>query len=156
MKISRFVSRLGYGLWSVLVMLVVVVWVECGTGRAASDTSRNMQEPMWQMIGPGDATSVLDLSLDPNDSQRLYLASQVGLYRSLDGGSSWDPVLERFLRRVAVDPLDGDIVYTSPSFYKSIDGGDTWTEYSDGMSDNNLATLAVAKTDRDLLFSGSF
>jgi hypothetical protein len=40
--------------------------------------------------------------------------------------------------------------------YKSTDGGDRWTLYDEGMTCTNVATMAVARSDPNLLFTGSF
>jgi photosystem II stability/assembly factor-like uncharacterized protein len=54
-----------------------------------------------------------------------------GLYRSKDGGTSWEKRLDGDLRAIAIDPSDDRVIYagTEPvHLYRSEDGGDTWQE----------------------------
>lgn len=54
-----------------------------------------------------------------------------GLYRSTDGGRSWQKRLDGDLRAIAIDPSDDRVIYagTEPvHLYRSEDGGDTWEE----------------------------
>jgi photosystem II stability/assembly factor-like uncharacterized protein len=117
----------------------------------------------WQLIGPTGGEQVLDVDVDPHRPRRLYAATQDGIYRSTDGGSTWTLVLGGFFRDLAIDPQNSDIVYTGPQdssyrygVHKSTDGGDTWTPYDEGMTCTNLATLAVAAADPSIIFTGSF
>ncbi|MCP4541608.1 MAG: hypothetical protein GY832_31130 [Chloroflexi bacterium] len=126
------------------------------TELAPSTSWADTQDIEWQLIGPTGDAQVLDMEVDPNQSQRLYVATRNGIYRSTDGGTNWDQVLSGFFREVAVDPLNGDIVYAGPGVYKSTNGGDDWTLYNEGMTCTNVATMDVAKSNPNLLFTGSF
>jgi photosystem II stability/assembly factor-like uncharacterized protein len=140
--------------------LGVVLAIGCvlaGIGLAGPSTSSvSAQDPGWHLIGPTGETAVLDMAVDPNQSQRLYVATRNGVYRTTDGGASWEQVLSGFVCEVEVDPQDGDVVYAGPGVYKSTDGGDRWTLYDEGMTCTNVATMAVARSDPSLLFTGSF
>ncbi len=46
----------------------------------------------FSVIQSGQHPDIHDFSFDPNDSERMYLATDGGVYRSWDGGSSWDMV----------------------------------------------------------------
>jgi photosystem II stability/assembly factor-like uncharacterized protein len=72
------------------------------------------------------------IALDPTDSDRLYATTIGGLFKTENGGESWDFTGEgifQHLREVAVDPTAPDRVYVggdSTFFYTSTDGGDSW------------------------------
>jgi photosystem II stability/assembly factor-like uncharacterized protein len=82
------------------------------------------------------------LAIDPDEPERLYAGHDLfGLYRSLDGGESWQltEVAHIFVRDIAVNPVDPDVVYAVTDFprqpfrflggvVKSADGGDTWDD----------------------------
>jgi photosystem II stability/assembly factor-like uncharacterized protein len=60
-----------------------------------------------------------------------------GGYRTLDGGKSWEKIMDGDVRHFAIDPHDERVVYmgTSPvRLYRSEDGGAKW-EPLDGMLD---------------------
>lgn len=62
-------------------------------------------------------------------SQRVYMLTRGGLYRSDDGGASWSlgtKTVYTSSKQVLVDPDNPDIVYTmGTSVYRSTDGGHT-------------------------------
>jgi len=75
------------------------------------------------------------LAVDPHDPQRLYLGSwYAGVYRSTDGGSTWQPInaglptSHALVRSIAIDPVDTQRVYigVGGQVYQSTDGGDHW------------------------------
>ena len=80
-----------------------------------------------------------DVAFDPRRPNRAFAAQRSGLYRSEDGGESWQ--LLRFggiearggYSAVAVDPADSDRVVATAfaadggaRAYRSLDGGETW------------------------------
>jgi len=127
--------------------------LQAGTG---VDQGERALTQGWQSIGPAGGESVLDVDVDPHNSLRLYATTQNGIYRSIDGGSSWDLILSGFFRDLVIDPQDSDVIYTGPGVYKSINGGDDWTRYDEGMTCTNLATMAISASNPNILFTGSF
>ncbi|MDX1675043.1 MAG: hypothetical protein R3314_09635 [Longimicrobiales bacterium] len=104
-------------------------------------------------------TGAVDLSLDPNDPDRAFAGMWdvwrkpwgmksggpgSGLYRTADGGETWDdlsgaPGLPEGVWGkvgVSVSPVDGQRVYAiieaeDGGVFRSDDGGDTWTKTND-------------------------
>jgi photosystem II stability/assembly factor-like uncharacterized protein len=100
----------------------------------------------WREIGPatagGRVTSVAGSATDP----KLYYvgAAGGGVWRSTNGGQTWDPVFEKqavaAIGAVTIDPTDNNTVWVGTGesnprndvsygdgVYKSTDGGDSWT-----------------------------
>lgn len=90
------------------------------------------------------------------DGDILYQQNHHGVFRSRDGGRSWDDVTEglpsRFGFPIRVHPRDGDTVWTLPlngdisgryppdasaAVWKSTDGGETWTAKRSGLPQEN-------------------
>lgn len=116
----------------------------------------------WTVVlaGKTGTTGAVDVAVDPDDSNTIYVAmwdrlrkpdsrdytgGGSALYRSTDGGESWDPVGQQFfgpniptVGRMGVALAPGGIVYVLTStvngltggFYVSTDGGDTFTPKS--------------------------
>jgi photosystem II stability/assembly factor-like uncharacterized protein len=67
-----------------------------------------------------------------DEPQNVYIGiAHEGLYRTNDGGKTWDLVFSGDVRAVAVDPTDGRTVYvgTEPvHLYRSCDRGGRWEE----------------------------
>jgi photosystem II stability/assembly factor-like uncharacterized protein len=100
----------------------------------------------WRLVGPAMfAGRVADVAGVPGQPHILYVAAaSSGLYKSTNGGTTFEPVFERgntlSLGAVAVQPDNPEVVYVgtgegavrnSISFgdgvYKTTDGGRTWT-----------------------------
>ncbi|MBM3152818.1 MAG: hypothetical protein FJZ96_11575 [Chloroflexi bacterium] len=134
----------------------------------------NIENPAVDPLSPG-AT----LAIAPSDPQTVYLGyshpncqlgrgtgnynlcvqtpgrehfPQKGMYRSRDGGRSWEqltaPFVEASILRVAVHPQDAGTVYvgTGVGLYLSLDGGDNWQHISAVVG----AALSAGALDPDM------
>lgn len=114
----------------------------------------------WKHLGLEDTRHIGRVRVHPKDSNRVYVAAlghafgrntARGVFRSLDGGSTWEKVLYKSDKAGAVDLcLDAqnpDVMYASiwetyrnfwelssggadSGLWRSRDGGDTWEEIS--------------------------
>ncbi|MGA2777322.1 MAG: hypothetical protein ABSF94_07170 [Steroidobacteraceae bacterium] len=98
---------------------------------------------------------------------RSDLASGAGVYKSVDGGESWNFAGLRETRqisRIAVDPTNSDIAYAGAlghaygpnperGVYKTTDGGVTWKRTLDKGPDVGVADLAIAADKPNVLFA---
>jgi photosystem II stability/assembly factor-like uncharacterized protein len=96
----------------------------------------------WERIAlPEGVNGPNGIAIDPEDSQRLYLAvwgrqsphgaAQGGIYVSQDGGGSWRNVLARdqHVYDITIDPRDPRTLYAcgfESSAWRSTDRGETW------------------------------
>jgi len=87
--------------------------------------------------------NVIDLAVDPSDSQVVYAATGTnGLLKSSNGGNSWIAMqvgapTSAAVLSVAIDPSNPDVVfagYEQRGLYRSDDGGTTWRQSMDGMT----------------------
>jgi photosystem II stability/assembly factor-like uncharacterized protein len=119
----------------------------------------------WQNVGLRKAGSFGRIVVDPKDPKRVFAAAtgdlyrpggQRGVYRSLDGGTTWKLVLKgpnatTGAVDLAVDPTDPKRVYATTwdrirypthrvyggkgsGVHRSLDGGSTWKRVADGPS----------------------
>ena len=141
----------------------------------------------WKELGPSKIGSIGKIAIDPNDSDRVYVAAmgslfenneERGVYRSKDGGTSWENVLmvsdSTGAIDLAIDPNNGDIVYAAmwerirkpygrkyggatSGIYKTIDGGDSWVELTNGLpqnpSEKGRIGLAIAPSDANIIYA---
>ena len=101
--------------------------------------------------GPGRFEHVHALAVD-GEGRSLLLGAHTGLFRSEDGGTSWQPVTlaathaHLDLMAIALDPKDPQTVYVGTheaGAFKSTDGGTTWTEINTGLAGLDVHGLAV-------------
>ncbi len=94
----------------------------------------------WTDLSPGmgDFAGALDnliLAEDVARGNSLVVASNYGLLRTVDGGSSWQPITlltpsgSTVIYSLAVSPKDSNFIAygTLNTLYRSIDGGAKWT-----------------------------
>lgn len=141
----------------------------------------------WESKGLPNIGSVGKLLIDPNDEDVVFAAamgplfrndSNRGVYRTQDGGDTWDQVL--FISDVtgaidmAMHPTNSDILYAAmwermrrpenttfggatSGLYRSIDGGDTWTEMTAGLpsapNEKGRISIDIAQSNPNVLYA---
>ncbi|MFN4219070.1 MAG: WD40/YVTN/BNR-like repeat-containing protein [Candidatus Bipolaricaulia bacterium] len=103
-------------------------------------------------------SDVIALATDPNDEQVIWAATQHGLFRSPDGGESFElmsfggtPVIA-----VVVDPQSPHVLYVSleSGLQKSTDGGQTWESIGD--VGDTMGHLAVDPTNSHVIYAATY
>lgn len=136
----------------------------------------------WENMGLGASEHIGMIRVDPRDSNTVYVASQGplwsgggerGLYKSTDGGQSWNKILGDGLgntdiddqytgvSEVHLDPRNPDVVYAvswqrfrnvavlldggpGSGIHKSTDGGETWRELTEGLPTEDKGKIGFA------------
>ncbi len=130
----------------------------------------------WTHIGLADSRQIGRIVIDPTNPDLVYVAAlghaygpneERGVYRSKDGGQSWQKVLDRGPNigagDLAMDPANPRILYAGvwaarrtpwskypPSgdpgsgLYKSTDGGDHWVPLTSGLPSGEWGRVGVA------------
>jgi photosystem II stability/assembly factor-like uncharacterized protein len=93
------------------------------------------------------------IAIDPQNPAIIYLGADVGVFKSKDGGASWNHAgLEGFdVRALIIDPRQPTIlyahavraVYDVASVFKSTDGGASWNESDSGLPVCCINKLAI-------------
>ena len=128
----------------------------------------------WRNIGPlrgGRSLAVAGSAARP--LEYYFGATGGGLWRTTDGGTSWNPVSDAFFESssvgaVAVAPSNPDIVYVGmgetelrgniiqgDGIYKTTDGGKTW-KHSGLEKTLAIARIRVDRSDPNLVFVAAF
>lgn len=103
----------------------------------------------WKDISGSMSGYMEDIAIHPHNSNKLLVASAWGIYRSLDGGASWQKsstYCEGY--SLTVDASDPDTVYAgySGNVYKSTDWGLKFTEINKGITGTCRRMLAASNT----------
>jgi photosystem II stability/assembly factor-like uncharacterized protein len=167
----------------------------CGTGEANSASFSFLGNGMyksvdagasWQHIGLTNSAYIGRVVVDYSNSQRVFVAAcgnlftandERGVYRSENGGQTWQRVLYLTDSTSAIDlvqhPTNPQILYASmwerirgltyrqsfgqtSGIWKSTDGGTTWSEMTSGLPTGiNVGRIgiAIAKSNPDILYA---
>jgi photosystem II stability/assembly factor-like uncharacterized protein len=118
----------------------------------------------WTNVGPvgGD---FFGLSVDPQNPGVIYGGTRVGVFKSKDGGASWNNAgLNGFsVGTLIIDPQKSTTLYALTSgpdedgdpirVFKSTDGGASWNESDSGLPGNGPDTLAIDPQDTGTLYA---
>lgn len=109
---------------------------------------------IWTNRTPGGGI-IYDIAVDPSNPSILYAATNAaGIFKSEDGGESWNAINEGLTSLsaalVRVSPYDSQLIYamSGSELWKSSDGGNTWADpfYTVGMD------LAFSPFSSDILY----
>jgi PKD repeat protein len=102
------------------------------------------------------AWKINKLLLNPNDTSILFAATNGGIYRSDNSGSSWSLVQNGSFKDIEFRPNDPDIVYACGNqFYKSSDAGEHFTQIANGLPSStviNRMAIAVTEANSDYVY----
>ena len=116
----------------------------------------------WESMNGLPDRVAMDISIHPEDPERVYVVfsgfGSAHLYRSEDGGDSWQPLGEAYLPDVpantlAIDPLYPDHMYLGNDLgvFASTDGGATWVSLAEGLPEALMAMhLSISASNRKL------
>jgi photosystem II stability/assembly factor-like uncharacterized protein len=154
-----------------------------GTGVFKSNDSGET----WQLIGLENSGSIGRMIVHPDNPDILYVAamgslfsddSQGGVYKTTDGGSTWEQKL--FISDstgaidLVIDPYNPETIYTAmwervrrpgrrsyggpeSGIYKSVDGGENWSELTNGLpslpEEKGRIGIDIAISDPQVLYA---
>ena len=127
----------------------------------------------WENMGLKETHHIGRVVIDPENKDRVFIAalghlysanSERGLYRTTDGGESWEKVL--FVNEdvgvvdVVMDPTNTDVLLAATyerrrrawnfdgagpgsAIYKSTDGGDTWRKITKGLPSGEIGRIGL-------------
>ncbi|MEP7269285.1 MAG: glycoside hydrolase [Saprospiraceae bacterium] len=142
----------------------------------------------WTHLGLKECQQIGGLTIDPTNENRVFVAAlghpygpnpERGVYRTLDGGKSWQKVLyideNTGAIQVTLDPNDPRIVYADmwagrqgpwengewdgkeSGLYKSTDGGSNWKKLTNGLptTDQELGRIGfcIAPSNSNRLYA---
>jgi photosystem II stability/assembly factor-like uncharacterized protein len=170
----------------------LIVWV--GTGENNSQRSVGFGDGVYKSLDGGkgfenvglkDSQHIGKIIIDPRDSSVVYVAAQGplwnpggdrGLYKSTDGGKTWNPVLSisenTGVTDVVYDPRNPDVLYAAAyqrrrhvwtllnggpesAVYKSTDAGANWKKLTKGLPGGDVGRigLAISPQNPDVVYA---
>ena len=139
----------------------------------------------WQNMGLKESQHISKIIVHPEDPNTIWVAAQGplwspggerGLYRSTDGGQTWNKTLGddewTGVTDIAIDPRDPQVLYAATwqrhrnvaaymgggpgsGLHRSTDGGATWEELTNGLPESNMGKigLAISPQKPDVLYA---
>jgi len=128
----------------------------------------------WENKGLAEGRYIARIVIDPTDSDRVFSAvtgkifgtgSNRGIYRTTNGGTSWDKVFaltdSTAATDLAINPENPDILYAAmwertrglnyrtsggptSGIWRSVDGGDTWHELTNGLPGGDRGRIGIS------------
>jgi photosystem II stability/assembly factor-like uncharacterized protein len=114
----------------------------------------------WNATGLtfGSTTGTLSykVALHPSNPQIIFVATNFGLYKSSDGGTTWTVKSGGDIMDFEFKPNNPATMYlvSSNGVYKSINSGDTWTKNSFVFPASSRRLLAVTPANPSYLYVG--
>ena len=163
-----------------------VVWV--GTGENNHQRALGYGDGVYKSLDGGKSFKNMGLKesrqiggivIDPRNSDVVFVAAEGsvwgpggdrGLYKSTDGGETWNKVLEisenTGVNNVVIDPCNPDIMYATSeqrrrtsftkigggpesAVYKSTDGGENWRKIMKGLPGVHIGGMGIAVSPVD-------
>jgi len=139
----------------------------------------------WKNVGLVESEHIGKILVDPRDSSIVWVAAQGplwraggdrGLYKTIDGGETWDLALEisenTGVTDIVLDPRNPDVIYAAAyqrrrhvwtlinggpesAIYKSTNGGESWAKLSNGLPEVEMGRigLALAPANPDVVYA---
>ncbi len=129
------------------------------------DDSLNTYSKVYKSTDSGenwsDITGTVDgnpkaIAIDAADPSKVYVGTTEGIYRSSNGGSSWQRNNgDACAYALCIDPSNPDIIHAGHHncFHKSEDGGVNWTSLTEGI--NGSCNCLLAYSSPAQVFFGS-
>ncbi|MDG1329773.1 MAG: hypothetical protein P8P27_05995, partial [Flavobacteriaceae bacterium] len=169
-----------------------IIWV--GTGEIWTRNSVSIGDGLyksedggnnWKKMGFENSERISSIAINPNNTDEMYVgvlgalwsdSEDRGVYKSLDGGKTWDKILyvgpSTGAADVIIDANNPSVLYTSmwefrrsgwgfisggktSALYKSTDSGKTWNKIHNGFPEGSLGriAIAIAPNNSDILYS---
>ncbi len=107
------------------------------------------------------ALGVVKIKIDRHVPRTVYTATLKGLYKTTDGGESWQRIGEalpdQFFSDLILDPMTPGVVFVASraGVHTSRDGGRTWDAVNEGLTNLNIRALVISQTDPSTLYVGT-
>jgi photosystem II stability/assembly factor-like uncharacterized protein len=116
----------------------------------------------WKSVDLMSSFKIMDLVINPNDSNTIYAGTGRGVFRSRDGGQNWTLVNSGLtyptVKALAIDPKDSSTLYAGTwgnGVFKNTRREVEWNELNTGLNRPFIYALAVDKNNPSFVYAGT-
>ena len=138
-----------------------IMYLASGDGDAADTYSIGVLKSTdggatWNATGltwtiPTNTNTIRKLLINPSNTQIVYAATSVGIYRTANGGTNWTMVQSGDFKDIEFKPRNPNVIYGSTAnstFYRSTNGGTSFSQITTGLS-TGAGRFAIGVTNAD-------
>lgn len=146
-----------------------IMYIATGDKQRGSALSYGVLKSMdhgqtWQFTGLNprleDKYKIAKLIMHPSNTETLMCSTNKGIYKTTDGGDTWELKIAGDFFDLEVHPYRSNIWYATLSkdgVYKSMDSGDTWERLSNGLPDASTGigriVIALSKSSPGIMYA---
>jgi photosystem II stability/assembly factor-like uncharacterized protein len=134
----------------VLILVSAIAVAGCGGGSSASSAPTSTPAA----LAVNHAHSILVM---PNNANDVLMGAHYHLYKSTNGGKTWQPLVKQMVLSMALDPTHPSTIYAvslQKGLEKSVDGGAHWNSLNVGISKGHLTGVSFVPTSHTVLAYG--
>jgi photosystem II stability/assembly factor-like uncharacterized protein len=116
----------------------------------------------WKMIAHFNLSYFTSIAIDPQNHNTIYVSALDGIWKTRDGGISWDLLTDYTMvgfgiSYLLIDPNKPSTLFGGGDggMYKSVDSGKTWLRINDGIPYGlSINTIVTDPRTSDILYAG--
>lgn len=143
-----------------------VIYAGTGEGFGASDGVRGTgifkstdRGNTWNFLSSTNSfADVNRIIVNPSDETMVIAAANDGIYKSVNGGTSWSKVFSGAVQDIRATPSDFSILYAAQygvGVIKSIDSGSTWSLSNTGMTPSGRVEIDVSPVNTNRIIASA-
>ena len=113
----------------------------------------------WNQSRTGLRGIVNVITPDPYNNQIVYCGTNNAVFKSTNGGSTWDSLTcRRQIKALVIDSTNTDIIYAGTNgygVYVSTNAGAGWDTLNIGLTNKKIISLALRSGEEPILFAGT-
>jgi len=135
------------------------IYIATGDGDAGDTYSIGVLESFdggnsWNTTGLSYSTSLYrkigKIIMHPVNHSILYAVTNVGIYGTTDGGTTWTNRQSGNFRDIEFKPNHPDVIYACGNvFYRSVNGGNSFAQITSGLPASNVSRFVIAVSPAD-------